>query len=406
MKNLILLLLLIPFLASAQEKGTHFEHGLTWEQVKEKAKKENKYLFVDCFTTWCGPCKDMANNVFPQEKVGDFFNKNFVNVKIQFDKTKNDSDEVKSWYADVAAINKEFKVRAYPTFLIFSPQGELVHRIVGSGQADEFIAKAQEALDPETQYYTIIKKYGSGNPSPEILKKLISASEQVYEHENAAKFAGAYFDTQKDLYTKDNLNFLSKYIKDSKSKGFEIILKDTEKVDAVLGNGRANEILSNVIIKESIYPELRNPTANIDSLIAVVASKYPTVDMRKETELMKVKFYQEEKDWDKFQPAVLTFMNKYGKEVNGSIQNSFSWAIFKNSNDPKYLNAALEWSKQSVDATEWKLFSYLDTYANLLYKLGKKEEAITLLEKARESAPTGEKGWYSATIDSLKNNEI
>lgn len=406
MKNLILLLLLIPLLASAQEKGTHFEHGLTWEQVKEKAKKENKYLFVDCFTTWCGPCKDMANNVFPQEKVGDFFNKNFVNVKIQFDKTKNDSDEVKSWYAVAAAINKEFKVRAYPTFLIFSPKGELVHRIVGGGQADEFIAKAQEALDPETQYYTRIKKYGSGNPSPQILKELVSASEQVYEQENAAKFASSYLDSQKDLYTKDNLYFLSKYIKSSKSKGFEVILKDTEKVDKVLGKGRANEILSNVIIKESIYPELGNPTANIDSLIAIAASKYPKIDMRKDTELMKVKFYQEEKDWDKFQPAVLLFMKNYGEEVNAGTKNSFAWAVFKNSNDLNYLNVALEWSKHSVDATEGKLFSYIDTYANLLYKLGKKKEAITLLEKARESAPTGEKGWYSATIDSLKNNEI
>ncbi|MDR6781550.1 thioredoxin-related protein [Pedobacter africanus] len=96
MKKLILLFVLLPFLGLAQDKGTHFEHGLSWQQVKEKAKKENKYLFVDCFTTWCGPCKYMTSTIFPQEKVGDFFNKNFVNVKVQFDKTKNDSEEVKS----------------------------------------------------------------------------------------------------------------------------------------------------------------------------------------------------------------------------------------------------------------------------------------------------------------------
>eukprot|EP01132_Coremiostelium_polycephalum_P019130 gene19130-22763_t len=109
MKKLLFFFLLIPLLGTAQEKGTHFEHGLTWKQVKEKALKENKYLLVDCFTTWCGPCKYMSSTIFPQEKVGAFFNKNFVNVKVQFDKTPGDNEEVKSWYADAEAIDKEFK---------------------------------------------------------------------------------------------------------------------------------------------------------------------------------------------------------------------------------------------------------------------------------------------------------
>jgi thiol:disulfide interchange protein len=44
-------------------KGIRFEHGLSWAQVKEKAKAENKYIFMDCYATWCGPCKAMDKNV-------------------------------------------------------------------------------------------------------------------------------------------------------------------------------------------------------------------------------------------------------------------------------------------------------------------------------------------------------
>lgn len=402
MKKLIVLFMLLPFVGLAQDKGTHFEHGLSWQQVKEKAKKENKYLFVDCFTTWCGPCKYMASTIFPQQKMGDFFNKNFVNVKVQFDKTKDDSEEVKSWYADAEAMSKEFNVRAYPTFLIFSPQGELVHRIVGGGDADGFIAKAQKALNPETQYYTQLKKASAGNPSPETLKNLATVAEEAYDEENASKFAAAYLATQKDLYTKANLEFLSKYTKDSKSKGFQLILKDPKKVDAVLGKGKASEILGNVILKENIYPGLRKATANLDSMITAAQAKYPTVDISKSTDLLKVQFYQNTKKWDKFQPAVLAYMKKYGTEVNAEMLNNFAWAVFENCKDPDCVASALAWSKRSVDETKEKEPMFLDTYANLLYKLGKKDEAIAMQQKAVDLVPADKKGDYQATLDKMK----
>src|SRR5690606_39985336 len=78
MRKLLFILCCIPLLAVAQEKGIQFEHQTTWEKVKAKAKAENKHIFVDCFTTWCGPCKYMSSTIFPQEKVGYFFNAHFV----------------------------------------------------------------------------------------------------------------------------------------------------------------------------------------------------------------------------------------------------------------------------------------------------------------------------------------
>lgn len=405
MKRIILLFLLLPFIAAAQDKGTHFEHGLSWQQVKEKAKKENKYLFVDCFTTWCGPCKYMTSTIFPQEKVGDFFNKNFVSVKVQFDQTKNDSEEVKSWYAQAESMNKEFNIAAYPTFLIFSPKGELVHRIVGGGEADEFIAKAKMALNPETQYYTLIKKNASGNADPQTLKQLAVTAEAAYDQENAAKFASAYLATQKDLFTKDNLEFLSKYTKTSKSKGFELMLKEPKKVDAILGKGKSAEILSSVILQEQIYPGLRSRTANIDSLVAAVQAKYPEVDISKATDLLKIQFFQGTKKWDRFQPAVLAYMKKYGTEVNPQMLNTFAWAVFENCKDPECIAAAMAWSKRSVDETQSKEPAFLDTYANLLYKLGKKDEAIAMQQKAVDLVPADGKAQYQATLDKMKKGE-
>lgn len=120
--------------AAKQAKGTAFETG-TLKDLLAKAAKEKKYLFVDVYATWCGPCKAMANQVFPQEKVGNYFNKTFVNAK--FDAEKGEG-------IDIA---KKYNVRAYPTFLILDSKGAEVGRIVGGADGDEFIEKVQEALD-------------------------------------------------------------------------------------------------------------------------------------------------------------------------------------------------------------------------------------------------------------------
>jgi len=142
MKKIFSIILLLPFLAFSQG-GMHFEHGKTWQQVVTQATKEKKFIIVDCFTTWCGPCKYMSSTIFPQKEVGDFYNKNFVNFKLQMDETSGDNAEVKSLYATAKDFEKKYGVNAYPTFLFFNPKGELVHKVVGGGDATMFIEGAK-----------------------------------------------------------------------------------------------------------------------------------------------------------------------------------------------------------------------------------------------------------------------
>ena len=50
---------------------TDFRH-LSYNEAIAAAKAEKKMVFIDFYTSWCGPCKMMMKNVFPQKSVGDY----------------------------------------------------------------------------------------------------------------------------------------------------------------------------------------------------------------------------------------------------------------------------------------------------------------------------------------------
>mgnify|MGYP000709275146 FL=1 len=131
MKSTITILTLSFFLTGTLSgQGIEFFHG-TWAEAQAKAKTEEKLIFVDAFASWCGPCKRMAASVFPQDKVGTFFNANFINLKIDMEKPEN------------AEFAGKFPVSAYPTLMFIDATGKLVQKAVGAKDADQLLEFAQ-----------------------------------------------------------------------------------------------------------------------------------------------------------------------------------------------------------------------------------------------------------------------
>lgn len=116
------------------EKGIQFYQG-SWEQAKAKAEKEGKPIFVDAYATWCGPCKVMSKRIFTQKKVGDFYNKNFINYK--YDMEKGTGPKFK----------RKHNVSAYPTLIYFNSEGKVVKKVKGARRADGLIQLGKKALE-------------------------------------------------------------------------------------------------------------------------------------------------------------------------------------------------------------------------------------------------------------------
>lgn len=132
MRRMFVLLCMVLFAAPMLfAQGIRFENG-SWDEALAKAKAENKLLFVDVHTSWCGPCKRMEREVFTREKVGAYCNSNFVNYKL--DAEQGVGPEVKERYG----------VEAYPTFLFLDGDGKLIYKLVGYHDVKKLLAETEK----------------------------------------------------------------------------------------------------------------------------------------------------------------------------------------------------------------------------------------------------------------------
>ena len=257
------LILFCPLLALAQDKGVHFEQGLSWQQIQEKAKEENKFIFVDCFATWCAPCKLMDQMVYANDSVANYINNKFISVKVQMDSTKSDNDQVRYWYKDARAIQGQYSINAFPTFLFFTPDGKLVHREAGYKNWPVFISVARNAIDPAKQYYTLLKKYRNGEKDYQNMPYLANTAKQIRDDKIADSIAHDYIynflmrPDNAELYTADNLWFITFHVHSPNEKAFNLFYKHGDTIDKIVKqNGFAQSVVADLITRAEVQPIL------------------------------------------------------------------------------------------------------------------------------------------------------
>ena len=154
-------------------QGIDFEH-CSFEEALNKAKTENKLIFMDCYTVWCGPCKALAKHVFPQKEVGDVFNKQFICLKVDMEKGEG------------VELAKKYDIKAFPTLLFMDVRGTVIHKVIGGTDVAGLIEHAEVAKDPSKQINTLHKRYEDGERDMEFLSMYVKALRGAYERDKLA----------------------------------------------------------------------------------------------------------------------------------------------------------------------------------------------------------------------------
>jgi len=206
--------------AAAPSQGISFFEG-NWEEALEKAKVEEKLIFVDAYAEWCGPCKHMARQVFPQEKVGAFYNRHFINMQIDMEKGMG------------LEFRKEYPVAAFPTLFFIDANGKVVKKAQGAQKADGLISLGRSALSEVDNSEEYAKKYEAGEREPEFVYKYVRALNKAGK--SSLKVANEYFDTEPDLSSPFNQRFLFEAVTEADSKLFSMMIERRSTIEELMG---------------------------------------------------------------------------------------------------------------------------------------------------------------------------
>ena len=233
---MILSLVLVASVTFAQ--GVAFEpDGTLLPQAAAKAKKENKLVFVDCYTQWCGPCKKMARDIFPQEKVGKFMNERFVNVKI----------DMEASYAE--GLTKEWQVSGYPTFIIFNADGKEIGRFMGGSDADGFIARVAEKSAVDAAASSLEERWKQGERSDAFLKEYLASLTATYKRDDADMVAETLLKGKEETFAQDPelAAIFMKHVNNPFASSFIYTAQHPEALKATVGERPVTMKISSVL---------------------------------------------------------------------------------------------------------------------------------------------------------------
>ncbi|MDE5693619.1 MAG: thioredoxin family protein, partial [Duncaniella sp.] len=226
---------------SMSAQGIEFmPHEARLQEAIDKAKKEGKMVFLDCYTSWCGPCKMMANKIFPTQEVGDFMNPKFVSIKIDMEKGEGPE------------IAERLQINAYPTFVIFNNDGTEAARFVGGGDAQNFIKRVNDNISNNGPA-AMEARFKAGDRDRQFMLDYLEYLGKVYRTQQANVVAEAILEGQTETFAADTTlrKVFVKHIINPYAPSFVYAAKNRESMATLIGEKAYNDKIGSVLNRYS-----------------------------------------------------------------------------------------------------------------------------------------------------------
>jgi hypothetical protein len=213
-----------------------------------------------------------------------------------------------------------------------------------------------------------------------------------------------YFSLQKqsDLLNKENWEMIQLHTNSMTTNEYDYLIANKQKFDELYTAKSVNEKLDDIhkntlfaIVKakpldEKYYQEVKSKILALNTEGSILVAF--DADLR---------LARKKEDWNTFAKLAVENIDTYYKDDVGML-NSIAWDFYEKVENKNALLKAEDWAKKASD-TE-KNYAFLDTYASVLYKLGKKQLALDAANKAIEEAKKEKlvAADYQGTTDLLK----
>jgi len=361
--------IILPATAQRKTKSlvTTFPKIKNWDEALLTAKQQNKWIFVDCYTDWCGWCDIMDKKNFSSEEVQKPMN-SFMNC-YSLEMEKDSIGQL---------LRFQYSVNVFPTFLIFASDGTLVSQILGYSERKEWL----HTID---SFSRIFQKTGGvapiarpGFPALSIanipswwMQQHYKRDFKIFDDTTKTGFAAQFNNLTKpyDIFV---LGGLGSY--QLSDKNIENWLNMTDTFSQLFGRDLTQTQAINIL-----HSRLYKANNQKDEVaykhyfpLAVKWSLYPDW----ESASLQQDWFRTIKDYSSLMTSVESQMSK----MYHSGLNENAWFFFENTDDPALLKRALALSSKSIELKEdWQ---YYDTRANIEFKLKMYAECKADAEKA------------------------
>lgn len=378
MKIAFTFFLLVSFL-HALPQGINFKEKISLQDALKQAVEQDRLVFIDFFTDWCKPCKQMDLEVFSKSSPGEFFNQNFINIKLNAEKGEN------------IAVAKRFNINAYPTYIFLNENGSTVIRFSGLISEEELMGKAKIALteknDPNT-FEVLQQRYFKQPNSTNLFKYLQKRTSLAMTSDALIK---RYFDNlpQLEILSKKNFDLLTaqEYV-DIQSRAFKFLWKAYNLSTDSLFKEKAFHVLE-MSLRLSYHKAVRNKSLKdmnyITSLNKQISMKNNLY--KPEWEYWEL-FYRRNNQYAEYVKYIIPrladeaknayLLSRIDQNVLANTLNNAGEFLFRGFNDSISLHTAKALLEKAIDMKPDRFptnFLIHYTYDNVQHKLGNTEEA-------------------------------
>ena len=378
------LLLLTGVSVGAQSPGIVFEECDDWNALLDRAQQEEKIVFVSFYTDWSAACESMERYIFSAEEVGNFFNANFINIRLHAERGEGPK------------VVQAYEVYGVPSFLWVNGEGQLVYQEVGYLREHELLGHGKKALDPNRNLSRMRERYEEGDRDPIFLQQLARMLVDAGDPMGHAVIAD-YLDTQEDWHLQHNMEFIMLTLDDINTEEYDFVVRNFESFVDAFGEDIVFELLEKPLFDALYDPEVGSEVLRkADALYRRVLPE----DAMNLSNLTRVYYYMVREDWQQYANETVKYVENNLEPIGWTELNEHAWNFYLYVEDEGKLGKALEWAESASDIDQ--NFYTLNTMAHLYFKLGKMRQAKSVARAAIEIAKeTGDD--YSAAELLLEN---